>query len=109
MVAAPLPAIAWRLSVHEELDSTQDLLLRHAEAGAAEGLALLARRQTRGRGREGRAWSSPAGNLHLSVLLRPPVPARAATGWALLAAVALAEAAAPLLADPARRPAPDRR
>lgn len=96
------PPIAWRLRVHETLPSTQDLLLRHAGSGAAEGLALLARRQTGGRGREGRAWDSPAGNLHLSVLLRPPVPPREAAGWALLAAVALAEATLPLLPDPAR-------
>lgn len=98
--ALVLPA-GWRLRVEESLPSTSDLLLRLAAAGEPEGLAVLARRQTAGRGREGRAWQSPAGNLYLSVLLRPASPAREAPLWALLAAVALAEALAPALTDPA--------
>jgi BirA family biotin operon repressor/biotin-[acetyl-CoA-carboxylase] ligase len=85
------------LRLHEELPSTQDAVLRAAEAGEPEGLAILARRQTAGRGREGRGWESPVGNLHLSVLLRPREPAQHAAQWALLAAVALAEAIAPRL------------
>ena len=36
----------------------------------------LARRADRGRGRHGRAWASPPGNLYVSLLLRPRVPAR---------------------------------
>lgn len=87
----------WRLRVEEELPSTQDLALRLAALDEPEGLALLARRQTQGRGREGRAWDSPQGNLHLSVLLRPGTPARDAPRLALLAAVALAEALSPFL------------
>jgi len=92
----------WRLRVHEALPSTQELVVALAEAGEPEGLAVLARRQTAGRGKAGRAWESPAGNLHLTVLLRPRGPAREAAQWSLLAAVALADATAPLLADPAR-------
>lgn len=84
--AAPL---AWRLECHEELGSTSDHLLSRAEAGEAEGLAVLARRQTAGRGRDGRVWRGEAGNLHISLLLRPGGPARAAPQWGLLAAVAL--------------------
>lgn len=91
----------WRLRVEAELPSTSDLLIRLAAAGEAEGLAILARRQTAGRGREGRAWASPAGNLHLSVLLRPLTPAREAAIWALFGAVTLAEALAPHLPEPA--------
>jgi BirA family biotin operon repressor/biotin-[acetyl-CoA-carboxylase] ligase len=87
--------------VEEEVPSTSDLLLRLAAAGEPEGLALLARRQTAGRGRDGRGWTSPAGNLSLSLLLRPDAPARDAPHWALLAAVALAEALAPSLPNPA--------
>jgi BirA family biotin operon repressor/biotin-[acetyl-CoA-carboxylase] ligase len=87
----------WRLRVHEELPSTQDAVLRAAEGGEPEGLAVLARRQTAGRGRGGRGWESPEGNLHLSVLLRPREPVRQAARWALLAAVALAETIAPHL------------
>jgi BirA family biotin operon repressor/biotin-[acetyl-CoA-carboxylase] ligase len=84
-----------------ELPSTSDLLIRLAAAGEPEGLAVLAHRQTAGRGRDGRAWVSPPGNLHLSVLLRPAVPARQAPLFALLGGVALAEALAGFCDDPA--------
>ena len=83
----------WRLRCYESLPSTQALLTQLAEAGEPARLAILARRQTAGRGREGRAWEGPAGNLHLSALLRPPGPARLIAQYALLAAVALHQAA----------------
>ncbi len=84
----------WRLQLHEELPSTSDLCRTRAAAGAPAGLAVLAKRQTQGRGSRGREWESPAGNLYLSVLLRPKQPAREAAQWSLLAGVALAEALA---------------
>jgi BirA family transcriptional regulator, biotin operon repressor / biotin---[acetyl-CoA-carboxylase] ligase len=82
-----------RLSVHESLPSTATALRELAEAGAPEGTAILARRQSAGRGTHGRAWESPPGNLHLSVLLRPAAPLAEAPRHALLAAVALHDAA----------------
>lgn len=59
-----------------------------AGSGAEEGLWLRAERQTGGRGRSGRFWSSTAGNLHISTLvrLRPGDPA--AHTLALVCAVA---------------------
>jgi BirA family biotin operon repressor/biotin-[acetyl-CoA-carboxylase] ligase len=90
----------FRLSVHEALPSTSDLVARRAEAGEPEGLAVLAHRQTAGRGTQGRGWASPLGNLHLSVLLRPAEPLRHAPQWGLLAAVALADAVAETIPDP---------
>ena len=83
----------FRLRTHPSLASTQSLVTELAERGEPAGLAILALRQTEGRGRAGRAWESRAGNLHLSVLLRPGGPARDIAGYALLAAVALHEAA----------------
>jgi BirA family biotin operon repressor/biotin-[acetyl-CoA-carboxylase] ligase len=67
-----------------------------AREGAAEGLWLRADAQTGGKGRQGRAWQSPPGNLHASTLVRlqpddPPAPT-----LALAAAVALHETVAPL-------------
>nr|WP_280845133.1 biotin--[acetyl-CoA-carboxylase] ligase [Neoroseomonas nitratireducens] len=85
------------MEAHESLPSTSDLLAARAAAGEAEGLAILARRQTAGRGTQGRAWESPPGNLHISILLRPAAPLAEAPRWGLLAAVALADAAAALL------------
>lgn len=89
----------WRLRRYGSLPSTSDLCVTLAHAGEAEGLAVLADRQTSGRGSHGRAWDSRAGNLYLSMLLRPPVPAGEAGRWSLLAAVAVAEAMAPYAPD----------
>ena len=90
-------ASAWRLAVHDELASTQDVVLAAAAAGEPEGLAVLARRQTAGRGTQGRIWRSTSGNLHLSLLWRPGGVARDLPQWSLLAAVALAETASAFL------------
>ena len=51
--------------------STQDAVHQLAEEGAPEGTALAALEQTAGRGSRGREWSSGAGGLWMSVLLRP--------------------------------------
>ncbi len=92
--------IAWRLEIFEELGSTSDLCAARAKQGEAEGLAILALRQTAGRGSRGRIWQAPAGNLNLSVLLRPARPAAQAGMFALLAGVAVAEALEALSAPP---------
>ena len=92
----------FRLECHEVLESTSTLLKQLAEAGAAEGLAIQALRQSAGRGRQGRGWDSPAGNLYISALLRPAVPLREAPQWPFVAAVALAETLKPLLPKAAR-------
>ncbi len=71
--------------------STNADLLELARSGAEDGLWLRAIRQTAGRGRLGREWSSPEGNLYASTLvrLRPSDPQPASL--ALVAAVALQE------------------
>jgi len=64
------------LSWHEEVGSTNDLAAAAAEAGASEGLVVVANAQSTGRGRVGRSWSSPPGaGLYVSVVLRPAGPA----------------------------------
>ena len=65
--------------------------------GAADGTVVWAREQTAGRGRRGRAWTSPAGNLYTSTILRPGKPASEAAQLSLVAAVALAEAVVAVL------------
>ncbi len=89
------PPPSWRLQTFEALDSTSTLCRTLAEAGEPERLAVVARRQTAGRGTQGRAWVSPPGNLFMSVLLRPTEPARSIGQFSLLAAVALADALSP--------------
>jgi BirA family biotin operon repressor/biotin-[acetyl-CoA-carboxylase] ligase len=82
-------ALGRPLRVLGEVASTNDTLRREAAAGLTEGAAVVALRQTRGRGRHGRPWHSPAGRgLYLSVLLRPDWPP-AHAGWlAVLAGLA---------------------
>lgn len=58
----------------DRVGSTNDLLRDLAESGAPEGMVVVAREQSAGRGRRGRAWLSPPGGLWLSLLLRPPDP-----------------------------------
>ena len=67
--------LAFRLRVLDEVTSTNDEVKRALEAGEPEGLAVSARRQTGGYGRQGRTWASPEGGLYLSLLLRPSVDA----------------------------------
>ena len=72
-----------------ELASTNDTAAALAAAGAPDGTAVLADRQTAGRGRRGRVWDSPAAvGLYLSVILR----GRQSPVVTLLAGVAVAEA-----------------
>ena len=53
-----------------ETGSTNDDVKDLAREGAAEGLWLRAERQTKGRGRQGRDWESPIGNLYASTVVR---------------------------------------
>ncbi|MBT4487165.1 MAG: biotin--[acetyl-CoA-carboxylase] ligase [Rhodospirillaceae bacterium] len=63
-----------------------------ARAGAPEGSLIVAREQRTGRGRGGRQWTSPPGNLYMSLLLRPQGNVGTVAQISFLAAVALAEA-----------------
>jgi BirA family biotin operon repressor/biotin-[acetyl-CoA-carboxylase] ligase len=87
--AAPTPAIR----TVAETGSTNDDLASLAREGAPQGVWLRAGRQSGGRGRQGRGWHSPPGNLYASTIVRlrpadPPAPT-----LALVAAVALHEVA----------------
>lgn len=83
----------FRLLVRKSVESTNDEVRILAESGAADGLIVLAERQTAGRGRRGAAWFSPAGeSLAFSVLLRPEERKALWPRLALAAGVAVAEA-----------------
>jgi BirA family transcriptional regulator, biotin operon repressor / biotin---[acetyl-CoA-carboxylase] ligase len=76
-----------------ELDSTNRFAFKLAADGAAEGVVVLAERQTHGKGRLGRSWFSPPNlNLYLSVILRPRLEPADAPQLTLMSAVALADA-----------------
>lgn len=76
-----------------ETGSTNADLLALAAAGAPEGMWLRADRQTGGRGRLGRAWLSPPGNLFASTIVRPLAGDPPAATLAFVAAIALEEVA----------------
>src|ERR1043165_7158163 len=60
------------IQVFQETSSTNDVVEKLARDGVKEGVVVFAESQTRGRGRLGRKWSSPARKgLWFSVLLRP--------------------------------------
>ena len=63
--------IGQRVIYHPRLTSTMEAAKREARLGATEGTAIVAGEQTGGRGRMGRVWLSPEGNIALSVILYP--------------------------------------
>lgn len=82
-------SIVFRIEEVPAIPSTNTALRERAVAGEAEGLVLRADQQLSGKGRRGRDWESPPGNLYVSLLLRPTgTPASGAT-LGFVAAVAL--------------------
>ncbi|MBX7247668.1 MAG: biotin--[acetyl-CoA-carboxylase] ligase [Caulobacteraceae bacterium] len=82
----------------DQIDSTNAEARRRAEAGEAGPLWITAGRQTAGRGRRGRAWSTEPGNLAATLLTavrRPPAEAAQTAFVAALAIVDLCDAFAP--------------
>jgi BirA family transcriptional regulator, biotin operon repressor / biotin---[acetyl-CoA-carboxylase] ligase len=78
------------------LDSTNTTAYQLAAGGAAEGEAIIADAQSRGRGRLERVWQSPPGrNLYVSIILKPPLAPSAAPQITPMAGVAVAELLAP--------------
>jgi BirA family biotin operon repressor/biotin-[acetyl-CoA-carboxylase] ligase len=84
-----------------ETGSTNNLAMELAQQGAVDGMAVVAEAQTGGKGRRGRSWVSPRGNLYLSVVLRPAVPVYKAPLITLMGAVAVASAIRKHLGVPA--------
>ena len=73
-----------KLTVVDEVASTNEVVKNALREGKAEGLVVRARRQSGGYGRQGRFWDSPEGGLYMSLLLRPDV---AGAGLATLSLV----------------------
>jgi len=76
----------------EELPSTNLQAKLDAENGAAEGTLVVADLQTAGRGRRGRAWSSPAGtNVYMTLILKPDFRVELASMVTLVMGLAVAD------------------
>lgn len=85
-------ALGYRLHHHASLGSTNADALALGRTGDPGLLWVLADRQTAGRGRVGRSWSSPVGNHHASLLLVDPCEPRLAPQLGFVAGVSLARA-----------------
>jgi BirA family biotin operon repressor/biotin-[acetyl-CoA-carboxylase] ligase len=90
--AGPLLPPGYVLRAFDRVESTNDEAKRLAEQGAAAGVVVVARQQLKGRGRHGRFWESPPGNLYASLLLRPDCTIATSAQLSLVASLALAEA-----------------
>jgi BirA family biotin operon repressor/biotin-[acetyl-CoA-carboxylase] ligase len=110
MALARAPSLRLDLRWYRTVTSTMDVAEEAAQAGAPEGLVIVAEEQTHGRGRRGRVWSSPAGaGLYLTFVLRPPLDSMAgamlglitlATGVAVREAIGRASGLRPELKWP---------
>jgi len=93
---------AYKLIEMVSVESSNDEAKKLADAGAEEGTLVWALEQTGGRGRQGRAWESPPGNLYMSLVLRPECALAEAAQLGFVAALAVGDAigavAPPMLA-----------
>ncbi|CAN5554969.1 biotin--[acetyl-CoA-carboxylase] ligase [soil metagenome] len=79
-LAAPTPELMPDLTVElvDSLPSTNAAVIARAQAGAPDGLVIVADHQSAGRGRLDRTWETPPGTaVTFSMLLRPQSPTRA--------------------------------
>ena len=83
---------AARVIHYDTLGSTNDEARRFARKGAPQGTIICAKEQTAGRGRRGRSWASPPGNLYASLIVRPDCPAGKAAQLGFVAALAMGDA-----------------
>jgi BirA family transcriptional regulator, biotin operon repressor / biotin---[acetyl-CoA-carboxylase] ligase len=95
VTSAPVLPDGWTVVALHSVGSTNDEAARLAEVGAPEGTVVWAREQTGGRGRRGRSWASPVGNLYTSTIVRPDCPAARATELGFVAALAVADMVPP--------------
>lgn len=92
-----MPA-GYRLVRLDTVDSTNAEAKRRADMGEPGPLWISSARQSKGRGRAGREWTSQVGNLFASLLIRLNCPIQTASQLALVAGVITYETVAKLIA-----------
>ncbi|MDI9623944.1 MAG: biotin--[acetyl-CoA-carboxylase] ligase [Methanothermobacter sp.] len=83
--------IGRKIYCFDEVDSTNIIAKELAEDDASEGTVVIAKTQTRGRGRRGKKWISPRGGIWMSIILRPEIPPAEAPHLTLVTGVAVAK------------------
>lgn len=84
--------VGFNLVALDAVGSTNDEAKRLGREGAEDGTVVWAKRQEAGRGRQGRLWHSPEGNLYCSIIVRPGRPFQVAAQLSFVAALALDDA-----------------
>jgi len=85
-------AEGYRLEAHESVGSTNAIALERARTGDPGRLWIVSKKQESGRGRRGRAWATPEGNLAATLLLVEPFDLKLAATLGFVAGLALADA-----------------
>ncbi len=97
MLSESARAAGYRLIVRDAVGSTMEEARRALHDGDPGKLWIVAREQTAGRGRHGRVWGSPPGNLYASLLLTNPCEPALAPQLGFVAGLALHDAASQLV------------
>jgi BirA family biotin operon repressor/biotin-[acetyl-CoA-carboxylase] ligase len=90
-------AAGYRLRGYDSIGSTNSEALAAASAGDPGGIWFAARQQTEGRGRRGRQWESPHGNLAATLLIVPEADPTLAATLGFVAGVSLSTALSAIL------------
>ena len=93
----------FRLEAHDTVGSTNAMALDRAREGDPGQLWIVAKRQESGRGRRGRVWATPHGNLAATLLKILPRDARHAATLGFVAGLALGEGKTAFSARTTRR------
>jgi BirA family transcriptional regulator, biotin operon repressor / biotin---[acetyl-CoA-carboxylase] ligase len=84
--------LAKQIYCFDQLPSTNSKAKELARKTKAEGLVVIAGRQSEGRGRRERQWVSPEGGLYLSVVLKPRTEDEETSKFYLLSSIAVCQA-----------------
>jgi BirA family biotin operon repressor/biotin-[acetyl-CoA-carboxylase] ligase len=83
----------WVVTISTVLSSTQSEMRSLIEQDKVKhGLVVQSMMQDKGRGRQGREWVSPMGNVYISILLQPDVPFDQIGQLAFVAGLAISDA-----------------
>jgi BirA family biotin operon repressor/biotin-[acetyl-CoA-carboxylase] ligase len=91
-LAPTAAAEGYRLEAHDSVGSTNALALDRARAGDPGRLWIISKKQESGRGRRGRTWATPEGNLAATLLLVSDGQLKLAATLGFVAGLALADA-----------------
>lgn len=91
-LAPSAAALGFRLESFDTIGSTNAVALERAQAGDPGRLWIVSKKQETGRGRRGRSWATPSGNLAATLLLVDRFEARLAATLGFVAGLALADA-----------------